>query len=51
MIDFDEIREWIKQQPAKDFNVRRARLYLFDLWRYQEEYEKILQFIEELKVV
>lgn len=49
-MNLDEMREWIKQLPA-DFNIRHARLYLFDLWRYQEEYEKILQFIEELKAV
>lgn len=50
-MNLDEMREWIKQQPAKDFNIRRARLWMFDMWRYQEEYEKIFQFIEELKAI
>lgn len=49
MIDFDEMREWIKKQPARDFSIRRARLYMFDLWRYREDYDKIFQMIEELK--
>ena len=49
MIDFDEMREWIKKQPARDFSIRRARLYMFDLWRYCEDYDKIIQMVEELK--
>ena len=48
MTDFDEMREWIKKQPAH-YAIRRARLHLFDLWRYCEEYDKIFQMIDELK--
>lgn len=47
--DFEEMRKIIMRAPATSIKVRRTRLHLFDLWRYQEEYEKIFQMIDELK--
>ena len=46
--DFDEMRDWIKRQPAS-IKIKHIRLYLFDMYRYQEEYEKIYAMIKELK--
>ena len=50
MIDwnFDDIRNWIKAQPASP-KIRRARLILFDRYRYEEEYEKIFKMIKDIK--
>ena len=44
------MRQIIIRAPASP-KIRRIRLIMFDLWRYQEEYEKIYQMIETLKGV
>lgn len=45
--ELDTMRDWIKKQPASP-RIKRARLHLFDLYRYQEDYEKIHQLIQDL---
>ena len=38
--NLDEIRNWIKRQPASP-KIKRMRINLFDISRYNEDYEKI----------
>lgn len=45
--NFDEIRDWIKRQPASP-KIKRMRVNLFDIYRYQENYEKIYQMVQDL---
>lgn len=45
--DLDKIRDWIKRQPASP-KIRRMRVNLFDIYRYQEDYEKIYQMVQDL---
>lgn len=47
MNELDKIRIWILRQPASP-SIRALRLHLFDLYRYNEDYEKIYQMIENL---
>lgn len=44
--DFNSMREWLENLPARYKETKEARLYLFDKWRYKEEYETIYNFIE-----
>jgi len=46
-MSLNDIRNWIARQPASP-RIKHARLHIFDLWRYQEEYEKIYNFVNEL---
>ena len=45
--DLDKIREWIRHQPASP-KIKRMRVNLFDIYRYQEDYEKIYQMVQDL---
>jgi len=45
--NLDELRDWIKRQPASP-KVKRMRVNLFDIYRYQEDYEKIYQMVQDL---
>ena len=45
--NFDELRDWIKRQPASP-KIKRMRVNLFDIYRYQEDYEKIYQMVQDL---
>lgn len=45
--DLDEIRAWIKRQPASP-KIKWMRVNLFDIYRYREDYEKIYQMIQDL---
>lgn len=47
MIDFDELRIFVLRTPASP-PIRRARLHLFDMYRYSEDYEKLYQLIIDL---
>ena len=47
MFDFDKLRIFVLHAPASQ-PIRKMRLYLFDMYRYAEEYEKIYQLIEDL---
>lgn len=51
MYEFDELREILLHAPAVTPELRRIRLYLFDIWRYQEEYEKIFEMLDNLKII
>ncbi len=45
--NLDELRNWIKRQPASP-KIKRMRINLFDIYRYQEDYEKIYQMVQDL---
>ena len=45
--DFDGMRNWLKTLKGS-FSVRRARINIFDRFRYQERYEDIYNFIIEM---
>ena len=46
-MNLDELRIFILHAPASP-PIRRARLHLFDLYRYSEDYEKIYNLINDL---
>ena len=46
-LDFDGMRKWLYSLKGS-FEIRRARINIFDLYRYQEEYDKLYRFIEEM---
>lgn len=46
--DFDSMRNWIKKLPCSNTNIIRARLIVFDLMRYRENYEELYNFISVL---
>lgn len=46
-LDFDGMRNWLKTLNGS-FEIRRARLNIFDRFRYREDYEAIYDFVEEL---
>lgn len=46
MSDFDIIRNWLAAIPGPSA-VRRARLHLFDLMRYQERYEELYIWLKD----
>ena len=47
MFDLDSLRIFILRAPASP-PIRRARLHLFDTYRYAEDYEKIYNLIIDL---
>ena len=47
MFNLDELRIFILRAPASP-PIRRARLHLFDLYRYAEDYEKIYNLINDI---
>lgn len=46
-LDFDSMRDWLKTFDG-NFSIRRARINIFDRYRYREDYEAIYNFIEEM---
>ena len=46
-LDFDAMRNWL-QTLSGSFEIRRARVNIFDRYRYREDYEAIYKFIEEM---
>ena len=47
MNDFDAMRQWLRTLSGS-FEIRRARLDIFDRYRYREDYEAIYNFITEM---
>ena len=45
--DFDAMRNWLRTLSGP-FEIRRARINIFDRYRYREDYEAIYNFIIEL---
>lgn len=45
--DFDGMRQWLKTLSGS-FEIRRARINIFDRFRYQERYEELYNFIFEM---
>ena len=48
--DFDSMREYIAKIPASS-SIKKLRLELFGIWRYQEEYEKIYDLLKHFKCI
>lgn len=46
-LDFDAMRNWLKSINGS-FKIRRARINIFDRYRYREDYDAIYKFIEEM---
>lgn len=47
MYDFDAMRNWLLSLSGS-FEIRRARINIFDRYRYREDYEAIYNFIKEM---
>lgn len=47
MVNLDELRIIVLRAPASP-PIRRARLHLFDLYRYMEDYEKLYKLITDI---
>lgn len=47
MYDFNAMRDWLRSIPGS-FEIRRARINIFDRYRYREDYEAIYNFIIEM---
>ena len=47
MNDFDAMRQWLRTLSGS-FEIRRARINIFDRYRYREDYEAIYNFITEM---
>lgn len=47
MYDFNAMRDWLRSIPGS-FEIRRARINIFDRYRYREDYEAIYNFIVEM---
>lgn len=47
MHDFDAMREWLHSLSGS-FEIRRARINIFDRYRYREDYGAIYNFITEM---
>lgn len=45
--DFESAREWLSRK-TNSFNTRKASLQLFDLLRYQERYEELIIWLEDM---
>lgn len=45
--DFDAMRKWLHGLRGS-FEIRRARVNIFDRYRYREDYEAIYNFITEM---
>lgn len=48
--DFDELRGLIERYPASR-KIKNLRLYLFDLYRYAEDYENLYKIITDIGVI
>ena len=46
-LDFEGMRKWLFNLSGA-FEVRHARINLFDRFRYCEEYDKLYKFIKEM---
>ena len=47
MTDFDAMRNWLRTLSGP-FEIRRARINIFDRYRYREDYDAIYNFITEM---
>ena len=47
LTDFDAMRQWLRTLSGS-FEIRRARINIFDRYRYREDYEAIYNFITEM---
>lgn len=47
MYDFEAMRQWLRTLSGP-FEIRRARINIFDRYRYREDYEAIYNFIVEM---
>lgn len=47
MNDFEAMRQWLRTLNGS-FEIRRARINIFDRYRYREDYEAIYIFITEM---
>ena len=47
MNDFDTMRNWLYTLSGS-WEIRRARINIFDRYRYREDYEAIYNFITEM---
>ena len=47
MYDFNAMRDWLRSLSGS-FEIRRARINIFDRYRYREDYEAIYNFIIEM---
>lgn len=47
MNDFEAMRQWLRTLNGS-FEIRRARINIFDRYRYREDYEAIYNFITEM---
>lgn len=47
MYDFDSMRKWLYTLNGS-FEIRRARINIFDRYRYREDYEAIYDFITKM---
>ncbi len=47
MNDFEAMRQWLRTLSGS-FEIRRARINIFDRYRYREDYEAIYNFITEM---
>ena len=45
--DFDAMRQWLYSITGS-FSIRRARISIFDNYRYKEDYESLYNFITEM---
>ena len=45
--DFDSMRKWLYSITGP-FSIRRARVSMFDSYRYKEDYESLYNFITEM---
>lgn len=45
--DFEAMRDWLRSLSGP-FEIRRARINIFDRYRYRENYEAIYNFIKEM---
>ena len=45
--DFNAMRQWLYALSGS-FEIRRARINIFDRYRYREDYEAIYNFITEM---
>lgn len=45
--DFDAMRKWLFNLKGS-FETRRARINIFDRYRYMEDYDKLYNYIKEM---
>lgn len=46
--DFEEMRNWIMTLPVSNQKMLEWRLQVFDCYRYNEDYERIYEYIHGL---